>query len=72
MRELDLLLENFLALKLETLEDEDLDGLENLLEQPDQDILAWLTSATKPENVQFHRIVKILREHIQTQLHSNE
>lgn len=72
MRELDLLLQKFVAFELQSLEDDDLDCLENLLEQPDQDILAWLTSRSKPEDVQIHRIVQILRKHIRTQPHTNE
>ena len=67
MRELDLLLERFLASGLESLADDDLDRLEHLLEQPDQDILAWLTSATGPEDPEFLPIVRILRKHIQPQ-----
>jgi len=64
MRELDLLLESFLASELKSLTEDDLDCLEYLLEQPDQDILAWLTSEAKPENAQMLRIVKTLRKHV--------
>ena len=67
MRELDLLLEKFLLSGLTSLSDGDLDGLEQLLVQPDQDILAWLTSATMPEDAEFRRIVTILRGRILSQ-----
>jgi antitoxin CptB len=67
MRELDLLLENFLLPGLTSLSNDDLDGLEHLLEQPDQDILAWLTSAAKPGDAEFRRIVTILRGRIYSQ-----
>ena len=64
MRELDLLLEKFLATGLQSLEDDDLDRLEKLLEQPDQDILAWLTAGPKPDNADIRRIVELLRDRI--------
>ena len=64
MRELDLLLEIFLATGLQSLEDDDLDRLEKLLEQPDQDILAWLAGEPKPDDAELLRIVEILRDQI--------
>ncbi len=64
MRELDLLLEKFLASGLQSLENGDLDCLEKLLAQPDQDILAWLTAEPKPDDREIRRIVAILRERI--------
>jgi len=67
MRELDLLLEKFLASGLELLEDDDLERMENLLVQPDQDILAWLTGATMPEDANIRHIVNILRSTINLQ-----
>jgi antitoxin CptB len=65
MRELDLLLERFLAPGLDTLEGADLDDLERLLEQPDQDILAWLTGTPPPEHTGLGGIVAIARERIE-------
>jgi antitoxin CptB len=65
MRELDLLLESVLAEGLGSLESAELDRLEDLLEQPDQDILAWLTGATEPEDPNTKRIVTILRKRIE-------
>jgi antitoxin CptB len=64
MRELDLLLEKFLATGLQSLASDDLDGLEKLLAQPDQDILAWLAAAPKPDDMEIRRIVAILRDRI--------
>ena len=64
MRELDLLLEKFLATGLQSLEDDDLDRVEKLLVQPDQDILAWLTGDPKPDDAEIRRIVEILRGRI--------
>lgn len=45
MRELDLLLEQFLARDFDTLDEQQLIALEALLAQPDQDILAWLSKS---------------------------
>jgi len=64
MRELDLLLESFLAAGLDSLDDSELDSLERLLEQPDQDILAWLTGGPPPEDGRLGGIVAIARERI--------
>ncbi len=64
MRELDLLLEIFLANGLQSLENDDLVRLEELLEQPDQDILVWLTGDPKPDNPEIRRIVEVLRRRI--------
>ncbi len=64
MRELDLLLEKFLASGLRSLENDDLDCLEKLLAQPDQDILAWLTAEPKPDDREIRRIVALLRGRI--------
>jgi len=65
MRELDLLLESVLAEGLGSLESAELDRLEDLLEQPDQDILAWLTGAAEPEDPNTKKIVTILRKRIE-------
>ncbi len=64
MRELDLLLEKFLLSGLTTLGDDDLDRLEHLLTQPDQDILAWLTSAVTSDDPEIRRVVTVLRNRI--------
>ena len=64
MRELDLLLEKFLASGLQSLGKDDLDCLEKLLAQPDQDILAWLTAEPDPDDREIRRIVTILRGRI--------
>jgi succinate dehydrogenase flavin-adding protein (antitoxin of CptAB toxin-antitoxin module) len=67
MRELDLLFEKFLLSGLTSLSNDDLDSLEQLLGQADQDILAWLTSATEPDDGELCRIVTILRSKIDSQ-----
>lgn len=65
MRELDLLLQRFLASGLESMDDDHLTSLERLLAEPDQDILAWLMSATEPEDASIRDIVNIMRSRIQ-------
>ena len=64
MRELDLLLEKFLATGLQSLGNDDLHCLEKLLAQPDQDILAWLTAEPRSDDMEIRRIVAILRGRI--------
>lgn len=64
MRELDLLLEAFLAAGLDSLNDSELDSLERLLEQPDQDVLAWLMGEPLPEDAGLGGIVAIARKRI--------
>ena len=65
MRELDLLLQKFLASGLHTLGEDDLDRLERLLLEPDQDILAWLSSAAEPQDPDLSAIVSIVRNRIE-------
>ncbi len=48
MRELDILLEKFLDSDFESLDDTELGALEKLLNEPDQDILAWLSASRDP------------------------
>lgn len=59
MRELDLLLEAFLAGGLESLDDDQVRCLETLLRHTDPEILAWLTGGSPaPESLApiVHRI----------------
>ena len=61
MKELDLLLERFLARGFDELNDEQLDLLERLLESPDQDLLDCLSGAAEPGDeslAQFGRWVR--------------
>ena len=72
MRELDLLLAKCLASGLDSLEEGDLDLLEELLEAPDQDILAWLMGSAEPEDPGFRSIVNVLQSRIHSQSNSDE
>ncbi len=57
MRELDLLLERLITDHLHTLSPAEISILEHLLEQADQDILAWLTGRVTPPDAQIARLV---------------
>ena len=61
MKELDVLLERFAVRSLDTLDDGELEALEHLLEQPDQDILEWLASATSLPPPGIRAIVTLVR-----------
>ena len=47
-REMDLILRDFSARHLAALSPADLDLYETLLEEPDPDLLAWITGAAEP------------------------
>ena len=72
MRELDLLLQRFLDTGLDSLENDDLDRLEQLLTQPDQDILAWLSDSDEPEDPELRSIVTIMQSRIQLKSNADE
>ena len=63
MKELDVLLERFVHRALEQLERGELDALERLLEQPDQDILEWITSTTTSPPPDLRTVVVLVRSH---------
>lgn len=72
MRELDLLLARFLAAGLESIGEADLERLERLLNEPDQDILAWITGAARPADTDTGRVVAIVRGMIGADWNFNE
>lgn len=59
MRELDLLLERFLARDFDGLDDIHLPEFERLLEEPDQDILAWLSESRPAPPAHRSMVAKI-------------
>ena len=61
MKELDVLLERFVARGLERIDDGDLGALERLLDSPDQDILEWLASASAAPPSGMAGIVSLIR-----------
>ena len=61
MKELDVLLERFVRRTMDRLDDAELAALERLLEQPDQDILEWITSTTATPPPAIRGIVTLIR-----------
>ena len=61
MKELDILLARFVRRALDRLDDGELEALEHLLEQPDQDILKWITSTTATPPPAIRGIVTLIR-----------
>ena len=65
MKELDLLLERFLARGFEELNDEQLDLLERLLESPDHDLLDCLSGATELDDEDLEEFGHWIRTRIE-------
>ena len=63
-KELDLLLERFLAGGVEDLDETRLASLEALLMSPDQDLLAWLCAGVLPDNEESATQARWLRARI--------
>ena len=63
MKELDVLLDRFVRRDLHRLDEDELEALECLLEQPDQDILAWTTSTTSSPPPDLRAIAALVRFH---------
>lgn len=64
MKELDLLLGRLLARGFEDLSEHQLLRLEELLDHPDQDLLAWLSGGADPEDEALSALVRWIRERI--------
>lgn len=62
LREMDLLLQYFIEKRFDLLTNEEKDAFEQLLEQPDLDIMAWITRRTEPPNEQIRHLIEIMRE----------
>ena len=58
-----MLLERFVRRALDRLDAEELEALERLLDQPDQDILAWITSPEAVPPAGLGGIVALIRAH---------
>ena len=63
MKELDVLLERFVRRGLDRLAEGELEALERLLEQPDQDILEWITTTTVGPPPDLSAIAALVRSH---------
>ena len=64
MKELDVLLERFLARAFDELNDEQLDLLERLLEHPDQDLLDCLGGAAEPGDESLAEFARWMRSRV--------
>ena len=58
-----MLLERFVRRALDRLDDNDLEALEHLLDQPDQDILEWIVSPEAVPPAGLGGIVTLIRVH---------
>lgn len=58
-----MLLERFVRRVLDHLDDNDLEALEHLLDQPDQDILEWIVSPEAVPPAGLGGIVALIRAH---------
>lgn len=48
IKEMDILLGGYVAAKIETMSDAELEQLERLMEEPDNDMLDWFTCRARP------------------------
>ena len=62
IREMDLLLQYFIEKRFDLLTNEEKDAFEQLLEQPDLDIMAWIMGRAEPPNEQIRHLIEIIRE----------
>ncbi|MBM2830238.1 MAG: succinate dehydrogenase assembly factor 2 family protein [Gammaproteobacteria bacterium] len=62
IREMDLLLQYFIEKRFDLLTNEEKDAFEQLLEQQDLDIMAWIMGRAEPPNEQIRHLIEIIRE----------
>lgn len=63
MLELDLLLNSYLEIHYDNLDQNEQKDFENLLELPDQTLQKWLTGNELPEDQQLSHVVKAVRQY---------
>lgn len=61
IREMDILFQRFLEKHFDNLSPDEQKIFEQLLDESDMDILAWIMGKLKPEN-KFEKIIKLLSE----------
>jgi len=61
MLELDLILQNFLLLGLDKLNEKEIKTFDALLSSTDPELIAWLMGHEEPENAELNKIVTIIR-----------
>ncbi len=63
MREMDVLLERFLTHGYPLLREDERERFADLLDQPDQDLLAWILQREQPPE-SFEGLIRVIQEHI--------
>ena len=61
MRELDVLLEEFLAQGYGSLSPAEQESFERLLDRPNEDLIAWFINGDNPEDEALAEIVRLVR-----------
>ena len=64
MKELDLLLERFLERGFDDLSEHQLSHFEALLARPDQDLLAWISGGSDPDDAELADLARRVRTRI--------
>ena len=62
IREMDLLLQQFIETHYDNLSVEQKQTFDSLLDETDMDIMAWIMGKDTPESDEFTQIIQILRE----------
>ena len=62
IREMDLLLQRFIEQCYDTLTNEEKTAFEQLLEQHDLDLMAWIMGRIEPPADSFRHLIEIIRE----------
>ena len=61
MRELDVLLEEFLAQGYDSLSPTGKESFERLLDRPNEDLIAWFINGNNPEDEALAEVVRLVR-----------
>jgi len=61
IREMDILLQQFVEKEYDALTDQQKNDLEHLLEQPDLELLEWITGKSSPDAESFQYLVDRIR-----------
>ena len=62
IREMDILLQEFIERSYDNLNDEEKAWFEKLLDEPDLDILNWILGKSSPQSDELMHIVSIIRQ----------
>lgn len=62
IREMDILLQRFIETQYDDLSSEEQKTFEQLLEETDMDIMAWIMEKAIPPSEEFAQIIQLIRE----------